>query len=428
MSFYITLPSNSSSFNYPDNTQSNFNTQLAKEINNLENYEVALVEMNYAPYFATDLGIVQVNGEYLKSIYNTRNESIEVPISIYVKTNIMQLCDQINSEITRTLIYYDFAYRSNILFNKVEDNIVKNHFEFNKNAKLNQINELELYKDLTIGSPYCLVDSESSVYRDEFLAISKIQGCHSKYNNNKWIFNAKAVKNLNKNFKIKILFTPGNLDTTRDKFNITFVSKILNDSKIVDREDSYNIKSELGLSADLFKLPNIIYIEKNSYGSFLAKQLFDLPTLKCNQETFNNHNEVELNYDLKILSDELIMVSNKLANMFFGEDIGIIKRKKSYLVDSSISPLNYALIYTDIIENQIFGDVIKPILKIIPIKSYNDSEVVTFFDNLHYVRLCKNSISTINIQIRDLFGEQIKFQNQFSFVIVKLHFRKVKNE
>ncbi len=162
MSFYITLPSNSSSFNYPDNTQSNFNTQLAKEINNLENYEVALVEMNYAPYFATDLGIVQVNGEYLKSIYNTRNESIEVPISIYVKTNIMQLCDQINSEITRTLIYYDFAYRSNILFNKVDDNIVKNHFEFNKNAKLKQINELELYKDLTIGSPYCLVDSESS--------------------------------------------------------------------------------------------------------------------------------------------------------------------------------------------------------------------------------------------------------------------------
>ena len=62
------------------------------------------------------------------------------------------------------------------------------------------------------------------------------------------------------------------------------------------------------------------------------------------------------------------MVSNKLANMFFGEDIGIIKRKKSYLVDSTISPLNYALIYTDIIENQIFGDIIKPILKIIPIK------------------------------------------------------------
>ena len=153
-----------------------------------------------------------------------------------------------------------------------------------------------------------------------------------------------------------------------------------------------------------------------------------MPTFICNNETFNNHNEVKLNYDSKIISDELIIVSNKLANMFFGENIGVIKRNISYLVDSSISPINYALVYTDIIENQIFGDVIKPILKIIPIKSYNDNEVVTFFDNLHYVRLCKNSISSINIQIRDLFGEQIKFQNKFSFVIVKLHFRKIKNE
>jgi len=85
MSFYITLPSNSSSIHYPDNTQSNFNTQLAKEINNLEDYEVALVEMNYAPFFASDLGIVQVNGEYFKSICNIRNESIEVPITIFIQ-------------------------------------------------------------------------------------------------------------------------------------------------------------------------------------------------------------------------------------------------------------------------------------------------------------------------------------------------------
>ena len=156
--------------------------------------------------------------------------------------------------------------------------------------------------------------------------------------------------------------------------------------------------------------------------------MYDIPTFKCNNESFNNHNKVELTYDLKIITDDLVIVSDKIANMFFGVEKGIVKRKQSYLVDSSISPLNYALVYTDIIENQIFGDVIKPILKMIPIKSSSDSEVVTFFDNLHYVKLCKNNLSTINIQIRDLFGEQIKFQNKFSFVIVKLHFRKYKNE
>ena len=127
--------------------------------------------------------------------------------------------------------------------------------------------------------------------------------------------------------------------------------------------------------------------------------MFDLPTFKCGNETFNNHNQVELNYDSKILNDDLIMVSNKLANIFFGNNTGIIKRNKSYLVDSSVSPLNYALIYTDIIENQIFGDVIKPLLKIIPIKSYNDSEVVTFSDNLHYVKLSKNNLLIIKIYL-----------------------------
>jgi hypothetical protein len=81
----------------------------------------------------------------------------------------------------------------------------------------------------------------------------------------------------------------------------TFVSKIYNDSKIVDTQDSFNIKAELNLNADLFKIPNIIYIEKNSSGSFLAKQLFNMPTFNCNNETFNNHNEVKLNYDSKIL-------------------------------------------------------------------------------------------------------------------------------
>ena len=49
MSFYLTLPSNSSSLYYPDNSQSNYTTKLAKELNNLDGYEVALVEMNYAP-------------------------------------------------------------------------------------------------------------------------------------------------------------------------------------------------------------------------------------------------------------------------------------------------------------------------------------------------------------------------------------------
>ena len=86
------------------------------------------------------------------------------------------------------------------------------------------------------------------------------------------------------------------------------------------------------------------------------------------------------------------------------------------------------MIYTDIIKIQVFGDVNSNVLKIIPIKSSSESEVVTFFDNLHYVPLSKNSFNTINIEIRDLYGNKIKFEDKFTFVIIKLHFRKIKNE
>ena len=61
-----------------------------------------------------------------------------------------------------------------------------------------------------------------------------------------------------------------------------------------------------------------------------------------------------------------------------------------------ISTINYALIYTDIIQEQYFGDKLTNILKMIPLKTSIDNEVVTFFDNLHYVPLCKNNFSSIN--------------------------------
>ena len=73
-----------------------------------------------------------------------------------------------NNELIRNLIYYDFVYRSNILLNTVEKNIEIKHFEYNKVAKQNKILELEIYKLLTSSSPYYIIDSEDSVFKEDF--------------------------------------------------------------------------------------------------------------------------------------------------------------------------------------------------------------------------------------------------------------------
>lgn len=83
----------------------------------------------------------------------------------------------------------------------------------------------------------------------------------------------------------------------------------------------------------------------------------------------------------------------------------------------------------NIIQPQHYGNTLINIFKTIPLKSVSDNdEVITFFDSLHYVPLSENRLSIVQIIIRDLQGNFIKFEDNLTFVIVKLHFRRIKNE
>ena len=89
---------------------------------------------------------------------------------------------------------------------------------------------------------------------------------------------------------------------------------------------------------------------------------------------------------------------------------------------SKLQILKYILIYTDIIEPQYFGDVRSPILRSVNIKS-TEAENATYFDNPHYLDVCKTRIDTINIQICDINGNHIKFNDLFSNIHITLHFK-----
>ena len=58
---------------------------------------------------------------------------------------------------------------------------------------------------------------------------------------------------------------------------------------------------------------------------------------------------------------------------------------KYYHFPTYLDIINYILVYTDFIENQYFGDTFAPILKIVPVKAREESQLVTYFDNPHYV-------------------------------------------
>ena len=81
-------------------------------------------------------------------------------------------------------------------------------------------------------------------------------------------------------------------------------------------------------------------------------------------------------------------------------------------------------VYSDIVEPQLVGDTIAPLLRIVAIRSkfeFGKCVAVTY-ETPHYIRVQRRQFETIEIDIRDNTGKPIPFE--FGTVIVKLHFRR----
>lgn len=83
-------------------------------------------------------------------------------------------------------------------------------------------------------------------------------------------------------------------------------------------------------------------------------------------------------------------------------------------------------VYCDIIDPQIVGDVMTPLLRIIPLdpaKYIYGANKMHVFSPPHYLPVMRRDFDTIEIDIRSSIGQKIPFQ--FGTVCIKLHFRKL---
>lgn len=79
------------------------------------------------------------------------------------------------------------------------------------------------------------------------------------------------------------------------------------------------------------------------------------------------------------------------------------------------------MVYSDIAEPQIVGDVLAPLLRIVNVTG-NDGEVICVkYDRPHYLPISRKLIDTLEIVIRTHIGELTPFERGRSYV--KLHFR-----
>ena len=66
-------------------------------------------------------------------------------------------------------------------------------------------------------------------------------------------------------------------------------------------------------------------------------------------------------------------------------------------------------VHTDIIRNQIVGDVKAPLLRVVPIK--NEKFIYLHYDKPHFFPINRSNILTIEVNIRDSRGDLLSFES-----------------
>ena len=98
---------------------------------------------------------------------------------------------------------------------------------------------------------------------------------------------------------------------------------------------------------------------------------------------------------------------------------------KYYYFSGNFNLVKHGIIYCDIIQKKIVGEEYRQVLQLITLDSAQNSQILSNNLDLHYVPVKIFFINNINISIRTLSGDFVKFEDDFIYTIVKLHFRKI---
>ena len=397
MSFYVTL---ASSVDYAGNKQNDFTTILSEPINLSGQYEVALAQMHYSPLIFTDIGSIEIQksaDSFLFALMNTIKFNIKIPNA----TRMEDLCSYINLEINKRIQ----AHHRAILYKAFMYNWYQSNLTFKA--------KLELQTKMTTAA---------------FLLANKVRllvgriGLNFVYFSSVWdpakILLHEKLKEIAGETEIKY-------DTIFKYLKISILGfKRLQENAMFDFE-------VINCPAEHIYKPDKLYVLENLPDDIIYNY-FDPEVNEPSRVKFT-YDPITHQVQINSILVEKIKVKGMIARIFTkSSDEFEIKTQKLtfYHLPSKLDPIQFAYVYTDIIENQVIGDKYTSLLKVIPIATENEasSSIVSYFDNLHYVNVKTNRITRINISIRTTTGELIKFGNDLANVIIKLHFRKKESD
>lgn len=363
--FYVTLPSNVTEPAFKNNVQADFTTTLAEPIELIGDYKVALSEMIYSTKISQNIGSISFP-DIFKNVFQTEYVKA-IPCELNFLSNIttnnfVEELQVILDEYCTKYFDNNIDYALHKTLSEDDINLINdNHLRSKTNMKQN--NKVDKKIDVFYdNNKSIIIDHEHSVNKRIYTEAG------GYYYNNRWCFGCIGENELMFN-------------SITQELNLNFIKsskELVNNYRIIVK---FNTSSnELEFSRKM--------LQQND------------------------------NAKLKIEWEGIIsywLFSRKSNRTYFGEKIKINGNELNFL--------KYACVYCDIIENQYFGNTIQPVLKMIVLDQTKNS-LIKNTENLHYVNVRKSLITTINLKLLDMSGCPIQFEDDFGFVVIKLHFKK----
>ena len=179
-------------------------------------------------------------------------------------------------------------------------------------------------------------------------------------------------------------------------------------------------------------------IYREEIRAILIAKYTDIPLMLKNKERYDpiyirmiDKNKLNDHYTFKYNSEnkKLSIKLKKGCEIYFDEKISAFLNIERNITKSCEIPVaihdiiitQNVLVKINIIEEQIFGDTLTPLLKTLLIGHKSNVE---YLDTPHYIKTNKSVIKKLRISLETVEGGPIEFTNSTSQVIVKLHFKK----
>jgi hypothetical protein len=364
MSFYITLPSNYNGEN-KNNIQSDYTTLLAQQIDLNGKYEVSLVEIDYSNNIKCNMGSLTISNYSLQVFGRyAKYTNPDLEIALIYDNNLTPEAFALNLQKSLLLGCNEAIYNIKQLF--FNSSITDYYREFKSNDRIVFfIHEKKLF----------VLDNNT----DETMNLIYSQSFNGTYNviDKRWYFDLKSKNELEvlaSNNKAKTKILTSNAQEFHKYISLFNFDSISFDDKMIQVEFNKN--------TNIMTLKSNVVLEKLTWKGSISQHLFNKP--------IQSHNELDI----------LIPKTN-------------------------LDFIRYIVVYCNVIEDQFFGNVLTPILKLITIDSGKNNTMVKNTEILQYMAVKVNKLKSINISLKDLEGKPIMFADDFGFVVVKLHFRKI---